>query len=254
MLRSIMESAVLHICIIAAFIMMSQNQLFKAGAENKQIENIIMSTSILETVKPEPPASPVQPIQPVKPVKPKPAKNKKPVTKPVKAKKETVKPKPEAKPIKETVIEEPVKSEPVSSAPADTVAEVHKASESGGHTHGTASVKSSSNSQSGEASKAAPTDAELTETYRTEHFRYILSSIRSNLRYPMIARRNGWEGRVDVSFLIKKNGHIDDLSINRSCGFNALDESAMQAVRKSAPFPPPPVEAYIVVPLVFGLN
>lgn len=239
MLRSVLESAVLHGVLISAMLLLSQSQLSKAETENKQTENIIMSTSILKTAKPEPPAAPpVQPESPKPPVsKPQPVKRKT-------SKTETIKPK-AALTSPETAPPAAEQSAPAPSAENAGTADTYDAPAPSG-----ASAENTGKS----AAKHSHSAEELAETYKTEHFRYILASIRSNLKYPMIARKNGWEGRVDVSFIIKKNGHIENLTVSSSCGFKALDESALAAVRAAVPFPPPPVEANIIVPLVFGLK
>jgi protein TonB len=239
MLRSVLESAVLHGVLISAMLLLSQSQLFKAETENKQTENIIMSTSILKTAKPEPPAAPsVQPEPPKPPVsKPQPVKRKT-------SKTETIKPK--------AALTSPETAPPAAeqSAPAPSAENVGTADAYDAPAPSGASAENTGKA----AVKHSHSDEELAETYKTEHFRYILASIRSNLKYPVIARKNGWEGRVDVSFIIKKNGHIENLTVSSSCGFKALDESALAAVRAAVPFPPPPVEANIIVPLVFGLK
>ncbi len=239
MLRSVLESAVLHGVLISAMLLLSQSQLSKAETENKHTENIIMSTSILKTAKPEPPAAPtVQPEPPKPPVsKPQPVKRKT-------SKTETIKPK-AALTSPETAPPAAEQSAPAPSAENAGTADAYDAPAPSG-----ASAENTGKA----AAKHSHSDEELAETYKTEHFRYILASIRSNLKYPMIARKNGWEGRVDVSFIIKNNGHIENLTVSSSCGFKALDESALAAVRAAVPFPPPPVEANIIVPLVFGLK
>ncbi|MGH6820329.1 MAG: energy transducer TonB [Methylocella sp.] len=50
--------------------------------------------------------------------------------------------------------------------------------------------------------------------------------------YPSIARRRYWEGLVLLRVLVTAQGHCGKVSVNRSSGHEALDESALKAVRK----------------------
>jgi protein TonB len=54
-------------------------------------------------------------------------------------------------------------------------------------------------------------------------------------RYPPNARLNHWEGKVVVHAVIKEDGHLGDLRIHESSGFDVLDEAAMEAVRHACP-------------------
>jgi periplasmic protein TonB len=92
------------------------------------------------------------------------------------------------------------------------------------------------------------------EAYRRANFAAIRNSILANLHYPMIARRQGWCGKVDVAFLIKPDGHISELRIEKSSGYAVLDEQALEAIRRSAPFTPPRIAALLVMPVTFQLN
>lgn len=58
--------------------------------------------------------------------------------------------------------------------------------------------------------------------------------------YPTAARQAGQEGKVLVAFVLDKDGHILDLSVQRSSGHEKLDEAAVEAVKKAASFPPIP--------------
>jgi periplasmic protein TonB len=95
----------------------------------------------------------------------------------------------------------------------------------------------------------------VVESYRQANYTAIRDSILGNLQYPMLARRRGWSGQVELSFTIAPDGQVHDLKILTSSGFPILDEQAMTAIRRSAPFrPPPPVVASLVMPVTFRLN
>jgi len=62
-------------------------------------------------------------------------------------------------------------------------------------------------------------------------------------RYPRQAERAGQEGLVHVAVTIDSSGRLLSASVIRSSGFTALDEAAIEAVRRAAPFPRPPASA-----------
>jgi len=93
------------------------------------------------------------------------------------------------------------------------------------------------------------------EQYRRANFNAIRDSILGNLQYPMMARRRGWSGQVEVSFTIDPDGSVTDLKVFSTSGFPILDEQAMTAILRSAPFnPPPPRAVELVMPVTFRLN
>lgn len=93
------------------------------------------------------------------------------------------------------------------------------------------------------------------EAFRQANFTTIRDSIRGKLHYPLLARRRGWSGQVEISFTITPDGNIRDLRILTSSGFTLLDNEALSAIRQTAPFsPPPPVAATLTMPITFRLN
>lgn len=89
--------------------------------------------------------------------------------------------------------------------------------------------------------------------YLKEHFAYIRDTIMKNLSYPAAARRMGWEGKVVVSFVISEEGYASEIKIVESSGFGVLDRNAVETVRKSSPFPKPPIRAELVMPIVYKI-
>lgn len=93
------------------------------------------------------------------------------------------------------------------------------------------------------------------EEYRRANFGAIRDSILANLRYPMLARRRGWSGQVEIAFKITPDGSVSELRIVASSGFPVLDDQAIAAIRHSAPFTPAPrIAAILVMPVNFQLN
>jgi protein TonB len=75
--------------------------------------------------------------------------------------------------------------------------------------------------------------------------------------YPPRCLRMGIEGRVRVRVLVGENGNVQEVTLDRSSGESALDESALEAVRTWR-FEPArrngvPVRAWAIVPVEFKL-
>lgn len=90
--------------------------------------------------------------------------------------------------------------------------------------------------------------------YVKVNFTHIRDIIQKNIAYPHIARKRGLEGKVVVSFIVCADGEAQDITITESSGFEILDRSAVEAVRKASPFPKPPVKAALIIPVVYKLN
>ena len=56
-------------------------------------------------------------------------------------------------------------------------------------------------------------------------------------QYPRAARVHQWEGRVVLRAVIKHDGHLAELSLERSSGYDLLDQEAMDLVRQVCPLP-----------------
>ncbi len=54
-------------------------------------------------------------------------------------------------------------------------------------------------------------------------------------RYPNVARMNGHEGKVIVKAVIRSDGHLADVFVQKSSGYNSLDAAAIEAVRLACP-------------------
>jgi hypothetical protein len=49
-------------------------------------------------------------------------------------------------------------------------------------------------------------------------------------------------------------GSAKDIKVMRSSGVDVLDKSAIEAVENASPFPKPPIEAQIIIPIVYRLD
>lgn len=92
------------------------------------------------------------------------------------------------------------------------------------------------------------------EGYVQHNFKGIRTRVTDNLRYPSLARRQGWYGQVQVRFKILLDGAIEELEVLSSSGYPMLDRQALKAIERAAPFPAPPVIASITLPVNFELK
>jgi protein TonB len=89
--------------------------------------------------------------------------------------------------------------------------------------------------------------------YLKVNFSYIKDIINRHITYPRLARQMGWEGKVKISFIITVNGDVKDIQAIESSGREILDRNAKEAVKNASPFPGPPVEAKIIIPVLYRL-
>ncbi|MEE9213673.1 MAG: energy transducer TonB [Thermodesulfobacteriota bacterium] len=94
----------------------------------------------------------------------------------------------------------------------------------------------------------------IANQYVRDHFDSINNLIRLNIPYPYRARKLSMEGRVIVSFVVRLDGSIKDIIIEQSSGHSILDNNVIRAVKKAVPFPPPPVEAKVIIPITYRLG
>jgi TonB family protein len=50
-------------------------------------------------------------------------------------------------------------------------------------------------------------------------------------RYPLIARRKGWEGTVVIDIHVSNTGWVQEARVDKSSGYTVLDDAALGAVR-----------------------
>jgi len=77
--------------------------------------------------------------------------------------------------------------------------------------------------------------------------------------YPAIARRRDQQGTVTIRALIDIDGSVERAEIAESSGFDSLDDSALDTVRRRWRFVPArrddaPVESWVLVPIRFALT
>lgn len=84
-------------------------------------------------------------------------------------------------------------------------------------------------------------------------------AIAKHKSYPKIAQMRGWQGECLLDLKLDGGGNVLSASVKQGSGHDALDNQALEMVRKASPFPTPP-EALrgrnfnITVPVSFKLE
>ena len=86
----------------------------------------------------------------------------------------------------------------------------------------------------------------------------LMTYLNQNIRYPAVAQENCVQGRVIVSFVVEKDGHISDVTVLRSVD-PSLDKEAIRVVKNMPRWTPgkqggEPVRVRYNVPVSFRLN
>ncbi|MBU4261653.1 MAG: energy transducer TonB [Proteobacteria bacterium] len=95
---------------------------------------------------------------------------------------------------------------------------------------------------------------ESARNYLQYNFAYIRNLIMRNLSFPAAARKLGWTGKISVAFIIREDGSVEDINIVSGSGHEVLDINVISAIRRTAPFPEPPVKARFILPIVYSLK
>ena len=190
-----------------------------------------------EPPKPEPKPEPK--IEPKPLPKPEPKKIEKPKAEPKKVEKKPL-PKPEPRP------EPKVEPTPAVTAPAPTATP--------------APVVNSNLPANNKSIAAAPAqkvaqELNLSNAQSDEDFSKVIAAVKKHKNYPNNARRMKHQGVVEVRFLLKTDGSIDELKVTKSSGFELLDNGALENVKKaSSEFPKPKEARYLRFPIAFTLR
>ena len=77
-------------------------------------------------------------------------------------------------------------------------------------------------------------------------------------RYPLSAREKGYEGTVYLRALVRVDGRVGQLAIDRTSGYEILDRAAVDSVKEWTFFPAKKggklVESWVLLPVKFALN
>ena len=248
-------SAIMHVA--AAYFLLSHNFSEIKIGEQKPIKIALNSfTPVPQTTAPQiseqvmipeptPPAPPPPPQPPKPEPKPEPKVEPKPLPKP-EPKKVEKKPLPKPEPRPEPKIEPKVEPKPAITAPAPTATPAPIV-----NTNLPANNKSIA---SAPAQKVAQ-ELNLSNAQSDEDFSKVIAAVKKHKSYPNNARRMKHQGVVEVRFLLKTDGSIDELKVTKSSGFESLDNGALENVKKaSSEFPKPKEARYLRFPIAFTLR
>jgi periplasmic protein TonB len=93
------------------------------------------------------------------------------------------------------------------------------------------------------APKPEPAPAVDVKVVLAKYAAGVKAAILAQKYYPPAAERLGHTGDVKVSFTVDAGGSLARASIKSSSGYDELDNAALDAVRRAAPFPAIPAEA-----------
>jgi pilus assembly protein CpaC len=93
----------------------------------------------------------------------------------------------------------------------------------------------------------------------SQYARVIQQRILENVIYPQEARAAGFQGMVRLNLKLSYRGELLDAAIKKSSGYKMLDDSALNAAKSSASYPPfpaslPQQELWIEVPVSYQLD
>ena len=262
-------SAIVHV--VAAYFLLSHNFSEIKIGEQKPIKIALNSfTPVPQTTAPQiseqvlipeptPPAPPPPPEPPKPEPKPEPKVEPKPLPKPEpkkiekpkpEPKKVEKKPEPKPEPRPEPKIEPKVEPKP-EPTPAVTAPAPIATPAPAVNTNLPANNKSIA---SAPAQKVAQ-ELNLSNAQSDEDFSKVIAAVKKHKSYPNNARRMKHQGVVEVRFLLKTDGSIDELKVTKSSGFESLDNGALENVKKaSSEFPKPKEARYLRFPIAFTLK
>ena len=256
-------SAIVHVA--AAYFLLSHNFSEIKIGEQKPIKIALNSfTPVPQTTAPQiseqvmipeptPPAPPPEPPKPEpkpepkvepKPLpKPEPKKIEKPKPEPKKVEKKPL-PKPEPRP--EPKIEPKVEPKPAITAPAPTATPAPVVN---------SNLPANNKSIASAPAQKVAQELNLSNAQSDEDFSKVIAAVKKHKSYPNNARRMKHQGVVEVRFLLKTDGSIDELKVTKSSGFESLDNGALENVKKaSSEFPKPKEARYLRFPIAFTLK
>ena len=237
-------SAIVHVA--AAYFLLSHNFSEIKIGEQKPIKIALNSfTPVPQTSAPQiseqvmiPEPTPTAPPPPPEPPKPEPKPEPKVEPKPL--------PKPEPKKIEKPKTEPKVEPKPAITAPAPTATPAPVVN---------SNLPANNKSIASAPAQKVAQELNLSNAQSDEDFSKVIAAVKKHKSYPNNARRMKHQGIVEVRFLLKTDGSIDELKVTKSSGFESLDNGALENVKKaSSEFPKPKEARYLRFPIAFTLK
>ena len=258
-------SAIVHVA--AAYFLLSHNFSEIKIGEQKPIKIALNSfTPVPQTTAPQiseqvlipeptPPAPPPPPQPPKPEPKPEPKVEPKPLPKPEpkkiekpkpEPKKVEKKPEPKPEPRPEPKTEPKVEPKPAITAPAPVATPAPAVN---------SNLPANNKSIAAAPAQKVAQELNLSNAQSDEDFSKVIAAVKKYKSYPNNARRMKHQGVVEVRFLLKTDGSIDELKVTKSSGFESLDNGALENVKKaSSEFPKPKEARYLRFPIAFTLK
>ena len=83
----------------------------------------------------------------------------------------------------------------------------------------------------------------------------IHQALGEHFRYPLLARRRGWQGEVVLAFNVESDGRISNAHIAHSSGYGVLDQAALNALGKVGRLSQPPAFGVsLQLPVIYQLE
>ena len=87
----------------------------------------------------------------------------------------------------------------------------------------------------------------------------MMTYLMDNVKYPADAKKDKKEGRVICSFVVSKEGKINDAHVVKSSGTESLDNEALRVVNNMPDWKPgkengEPVNVHFTIPVIFKLK
>lgn len=101
-------------------------------------------------------------------------------------------------------------------------------------------------------SQAKTTAASSAGAPSSELLALLHEAIQRQQQYPNAAMQMEREGTVTLRFTLHRDGHVSELRVEKSSGTQSLDEAALAAIDKAAPFQQ--IERYLKQPAVYRLD
>ena len=242
-------SAIVHVA--AAYFLLSHNFSEIKIGEQKPIKIALNSfTPVPQTTAPQiseqvliPEPTPPAPPPPPEPPKPEPKKIERPKPEPKKVEKKPL-PKPEPRPEPKT--EPKVEPQPAITAPAPIATPAPAVN---------SNLPANNKSIAAAPAQKVAQELNLSNAQSDEDFSKVIAAVKKHKSYPNNARRMKHQGVVEVRFLLKTDGSIDELKVTKSSGFESLDKGAIENILKaSSEFPKPKEDRYLRFPIAFTLR
>jgi len=132
--------------------------------------------------------------------------------------------------------------------------------------HETASAVKVTATKTTELSETDSKQAQATDNQAREHallnnhmIDYLSSEFKLRFKYPILARKRGWQGEVILALDINPRGKISQVVIQRSSGYKVLDRNAVKTFEGIAELSPElrtslAKEHHLFIPVVYKLT